>query len=775
QILIWGAPLFVDLPHLPLVLDATPFLYSTAAAALALIVLVATLRPVLRLPLIFAGGSAARGDKQPWWQRYYVDVVLLVVGSAALFRLVTSGSPRTQTAVGGTTADPLLLVAPALLFVALGSITLRLFPIMADTAARFFSKRSELTGALAAWQVSREPAHYGRITFLLALAIGVGWFATSFQSTLAHSQSDQANYAVGADLRFSEHDNSLDSDRVQLTRVYAHQPNVTAASDALRLDNINFSLTGKSSEKGTILGVDSATFASAASWRSDLGSLPLPAAPDLSQTGVTLPSAPQRIGLWVRVQQRLAPTASDQDTGRLIPVIDFAVDDMNFSVRLRDASGAYLIVPLDPVRVAGIPADTDISQFHLNINPFMNKDQYDAEVERISDLTKDLSGWVYLEGALPLAPQGNTRLDTIYWRSSDQDAQFNQSAGSGATERILALSDLTLIAEVGTTSRFNILSDSGWETLLDDPQSATISTLKDEAHTGGRTITWEQKTDQILAGIVLNYPALDAIPVIVSKPFADENSLLSGATFDLFSARQRVHFAMQATTDYYPTLYAQQSPFLIADQATLLYMLNRRLGAAVYSNEAWIRLTPGVSSRDFLQQARLSALENNRLITQAQTLDDALHRLRTDALSLGLAGLLFIAFAVALALSVASLLTYTALTLQSRRSEFAVLRTLGFASSRVIASIALEQIFVFVTALLLGAVLGFLLSERVLPTLAFNTSGLAITPPFIVQVETPVLLQYGLILLLVLALVLVGSLMLVRRISLAQALRYGEE
>ncbi len=71
--------------------------------------------------------------------------------------------------------------------------------------------------------------------------------------------------------------------------------------------------------------------------------------------------------------------------------------------------------------------------------------------------------------------------------------------------------------------------------------------------------------------------------------------------------------------------------------------------------------------------------------------------------------------------------------------------------------------------------LGFLLSERVLPTLAFNTTGAAITPPFIVQVETPVLLQYGLILLLVLALVLLGSLLLVRRMSLAQALRYAEE
>ena len=267
QILIWAAPLFASLPHLPLVLDGVPFLYSSLAAGLALIVLVGTLRPVLRLPLILAGGSASRGDKHPWWQRYYLDVLLLIVGSAALFRLLTTASPLTQTALGSTTADPLLLITPALLFVALGSITLRLFPAMADAAARFFSKRRTLTGALATWQVSREPAHYGRISFLLALAIGIGWFATSFQATVAHSQSDQAHYAVGTDLRFSEQDSALDTDRVQPTSAFTAQAGVASDSAALRLDKINFSLSGKSSEPGTILAVDPATFASTAAWR----------------------------------------------------------------------------------------------------------------------------------------------------------------------------------------------------------------------------------------------------------------------------------------------------------------------------------------------------------------------------------------------------------------------------------------------------------------------------------------------------------------------------
>ncbi len=206
QALIAFAPLLATNQQLTLELTAAPFLYAGAAGVLAVIVLLITLRPVLKLPLISAGGSLIRAAHQSWWQRTYLDLLLLVVGSAALFRLLATDSPFARSLRGGIRADPLLLIAPALLFVALGSVTLRLFPPMTAALARLFSGRRGVEGVLAAWAVSRDPAHYSRITFLLALAIGVGWFATSFQATLTQSYTDQANYRVGADLRLVAED-----------------------------------------------------------------------------------------------------------------------------------------------------------------------------------------------------------------------------------------------------------------------------------------------------------------------------------------------------------------------------------------------------------------------------------------------------------------------------------------------------------------------------------------------------------------------------------------
>jgi hypothetical protein len=76
---------------------------------------------------------------------------------------------------------------------------------------------------------------------------------------------------------------------------------------------------------------------------------------------------------------------------------------------------------------------------------------------------------------------------------------------------------------------------------------------------------------------------------------------------------------------------------------------------------------------------------------------------------------------------------------------------------------------------LLGGALGAILSSQVVPRLAQNAAGQAITPPFIVQAETAALLQYGIVITVALILVLLASLVVIGRMSISQSLRFGEE
>ncbi|MBE2267075.1 MAG: hypothetical protein IAE80_02505, partial [Anaerolinea sp.] len=699
---------------------------------------------------------------------------LLVVGSAALLRLLSTDSPFAETILGDVQADPLLLIAPALLFIALGSISLRLFPALAEVCARYFMTRRGLTGALATWQVSREPAHYGRITFLLALAVGIGWFATSFQATLTRSQNDQSGYRVGADVRLLERDLAHGTDRAQREPTYTALPEVAAAASVFRIGDVNFSLDNFSIDHGYILGVEPESFRQSAYWRDDLGELLLPPPVSVPETGIALPTQPSKVGVWVKIE-RVGEVFEDGIATRTYTLdLTAATNYTSYFARLIDADGAFINLPLIPVYAEGIEDVTDLSLLVPRSSVRGTALEWQAELERVAALSENATGWVYLEGTLPTSDA--VRLDSLHWRTYEQYARFSSPGNiNGDPGWQMTLADLALIDASGEITPLDILRDEGWEIINDWDRGAQAVLATSYERENGRVVSWWQSTDRAGFGMILDAPTIAPVPAVFNRRYAEENNLIVGALVDLFVQRQPVRFEIVGLTDYFPSLYAEEAPFAVANRDALLYVLNRRPGAAAYAQEAWLRLEPGVSSAAFASALPAAIQAEQRIVKSALTLDGALDQLQTDSLALGLIGLLFIAFAVALLLSVVSLLTYIALTAQGRRGEFAVLRALGLPSGRLVTSIGIEQALVFLTAIILGAILGLLLSNQVLPSMATSTTGALITPPFLVQIEVGALAQYGIILLIVLALVLVGSVLLIRRLSLAQTLRYGDE
>ncbi len=754
-LLVALAPVFTGINRLPLLLDSSVFVFAGAASGAAFVALMGTLRPVLRLPLILAGGSAARSDKQPWWQRYYLDVVLFVVGGAALWRLISVSSPLAGTQVGGLEADPLLLLSPALLFVALGSVLLRLFPGIMTVLSTYFSSRNGLGGALATWQVSREPVHYGRITFLLALAIGIGWFATSFRATVDRSHGDQARYLVGTDIRLEERDILLDADRVRSRDTFLADPAVVAASPVLRFVNADVSTNRQSPIAGEVLAIAPDSFGSTIYWRSDLGPVKSPRPPgqplDLPTPGRALPVTPERFGLWARIDQQ---GFSFSAAGLYQPDLDRLLNRTELWVRLRDEAGIFIHLRFFPQEVEWMRVGVD--------RPGLETRSFNT------------SGWAYFEAALDdlvYTPQGELRLETIYWRHRARNT--NQE-----NDLRLSLAGMVLIENGGATTNLDWLTEDGWELVYDSGAlirgTTGVAAAPDRPLLPSRQVIWDQMGRLSTMGLLFDYPANGPIPAIASASLVDVNDLTPGETLQLTNlGRVSPTFQVLDTMQYYPTLYGERRPFLVVDQDGLLYALNRRPSASVYPTEMWLRLAPGTSSQAYAQAIDVEG--DATAVTGVTTLERATRTLQTNPLSLGLMGLLFLAFVVALALSVVGLITYAALTAQGRRTQFGVLRALGLSTTRLVLSLALEQTLVILTGTLLGGALGLVLSDRVVPTLAIGATGEAITPPFVVQVEAAALLQYGLIMLLVLATVLAASLLLVRRLSLAQTLRIGEE
>jgi hypothetical protein len=756
-------PTITQTERFPLPLMDDAFIFAGLAAAVTFLALMFTLRPVLRMPLIAAGGAATRSGGQHWWQKYYIDVVLAGVGLLALGVLVRNGSPLADVNLGGDQADPLLLLAPALLFLALGSLALRFFPIIAQVASRIAATGRGALGSLASWQLSREPVHYGRITFLLALAIGIGWFATSFRATVWNSHTDQAKYSVGTDTRLTERDVALDANRARPAADYAAQDGIQAASVAYRLPGINLSLDLTDEISGDILAIDPATFPYVPYWRDDLGPLYLPRAANAADTlpprGAELPFVPDRIGLWVRLEQLTQQR-------NYAPQVNHLMEHIDLRLRLLNADGMWHLVPVEK------------REIETEYDPDALFDEYPP------------TGWVYCEadlGALDAA--GSLRLVSIFW---DYRYPFRGDSSSRLT-----LADMTLIDAGGSPTTYPLFADDTltWDFAYDRGATAEGRVALDvpydpRAREESVYISWSQQGQRTRVGTLINYPDLGALHAIVSRRMQQANTLRIGAdapAIRLLNVQGRpLYIRPLAATEYYPSLYNRDESsafpkgdaFVVVSVHDLLYHLNRQPSAAHYADEVWLRFDDGVDTRD---KAAVGALierltpDGRAVILHEVTLAEELDRLRTDPLGLGLLGLMYLAFLMALTLSVVGLLTYAGLTAQARRTEFGVLRALGLSSLRVVAVLALEQVFVMVVGIALGATLGAVLADQVVPTLAMGAAGENITPPFVMRVGSQQIVEYMLLMATVLLLVLGSSVVLVRQLSLARTLRLGEE
>jgi hypothetical protein len=784
QVLVLLGPSVAGTDEFPLPLTGTVFLYSFFAATFTFLALTGTLLPVLKQPLVSAGGASLRSGTVSWWQKYYVDVVIAVIGLIALYWLVTRDTPLLKTNLGDQKVDPLLVLAPAFLFLGLGSIALRFFPLIAGATAKVASRQRGLLGSLATWQLSREPIHYGRITFLLALAISTGWFATSFRATVRRSQEDQAHYRVGTDVRMFERDTSLNVDRVRDTDFYNESDDVEAASLGFRTRVSQINQSNAERSAGEVVGIDSSTFGDVAldTWRPDLGNIWIPYESDhdlgIATVGDALPTIPDRIGMWARLE--LGGFSFNAGQTHIVN-LQRLTRRVRLGLRLQDDTGAWILVPFDQVRVEYLRRDVDDSL-----------DRFDQP--GLGSAAHVTSGWVYYEADLSnleYEPQGTLRLVSIYWEHRSNNT-------GGETNIRLSLAEMSLIDANGSSSPYSILNRGNWDFQYDSgananprgdtPQAAQQS---DNLHRDIIYVDFDQSALRTRVGINLNYPTRDALFGVVSQRLAEidnitiddqqncdnQNSLPASFTI-LNVAGSSIQVIPCQIAEYFPTLFNEEMPFVVVDVRELMYELNRRPAAQFYANEVWLNLDDEADSIDEVNTVmnNLTGGDDSGVVrVREETFVHTFDNLGTDPLALGLLGLMFLAFLIALVLSIVGLVTYAALTAQARRSEFGVLRALGLPSSRVVWSLITEQVFVVLIAGLLGSVLGHILSIFVVPTLALGATGEGVVPPFITEIEWASIFNFWLIMAAVLLSVFAFSFILVRQLSLSRTLRMGDE
>jgi putative ABC transport system permease protein len=230
--------------------------------------------------------SMAREKGASFVHRYYIDVLLLVLGGLGYRMLSSNNTIITRNAAGGLQIDPLVLLTPIVLVTGLAFLALRVIPLLFRVFARLVSLGDSVSGLFALRQIARTTTRYSGLILILTFTLAIGLFTTSVANAFDRNYGDQAMFAAGADLREQELDYKTVTWVVRPLQEYQQMPGVVGVAPVLRVN-----LVGRDAgviAKGVLLAVDPASFARVAWWRQDF-------TPSLQQITALLAADPQAI------------------------------------------------------------------------------------------------------------------------------------------------------------------------------------------------------------------------------------------------------------------------------------------------------------------------------------------------------------------------------------------------------------------------------------------------------------------------------------------------
>ncbi len=740
--------------------NQSAWLAAGAGALACLAGLLFPLGPALRRSIVTHQQMSARSSGPPWWQRAYLDVFVLVGGLVLLWRLrlygeMTAGGP------GGARLDWLLLLSPVAFLLGAATILLRVFPLVLRVMAFLVARRQGLEGALALWQVSRNPTHVTRLVLLLALAIALGNLSTGLNTTLDQSEFDRATYLAGNDLRL------VSQSAVPLVDL-GSAPGVQQLSGVWRGSGTVDLESAQRYPSFEVLAIEPDSFSSVTTFRRDfadvkmtelLGHLAVQEGEHPSL--LLLPGQPAGFGLWMfGVPEDKAELDSYQ---RWIDG-DSDAERVGVVAKLQTAQGE-----LFTARLQEAPTTLQTDAFALQ----MNVGGRDVGLRlRIRPYT---GGWHYMEGPLPILPPSSYPLSLHSLWFQNQATRLGEPIAKGLG---LLIDDLTVFD--AETQERQIVED------LENPTRTKFLNVMDTGSIHDGLFTqmvegsfgsgkWGQAVYLRYNRPLQTYPmrlrqtwTTAPLPTLASPAFVETTKLQVGDLVRAWIDSAEVEFRLAGTVRNFPTMYEElEAGYLITSRDLLLALLNDTSQSSTNPNEVLIE-TDGQTSID-----SLSSLVP--MLSSSWQAESVRTTLKANPLALGLRGVTFFGSALTIMLSLVGFATHFYMTVRQRETLYGVMRAMGMSSRQMYRWIVLEQAILILAGLVLGTGLGVLLNQITLPRLPVSLGDRQPIPPFVPRADW--LAVGGLYLFLIVAfLALLGIVTaLLRRARIHRIMRIGQE
>jgi len=258
------------------------YLYAGVTALLCLVVGLLPAMGAARRSMTSFKGEQARPRGRPLWQRFFLDLITLIIALYGLWVLTRQGPVTSGAATAAVAQDPLIAIAPLLFAVAITLVISRFLPWLASLGLHALGRLSSPAAYVALQGVSRAPRQPMRLVQLCTLTLTLGIFAATVAGVEAHNLTDQQMYDTGATIRLSESFDRAhapprlhnEPDSMPLS-AHLKLPGVHAATPALRYESVgNIMNTMDDGTIVNVLGIDPATAGRVMWFRPDFADQP---------------------------------------------------------------------------------------------------------------------------------------------------------------------------------------------------------------------------------------------------------------------------------------------------------------------------------------------------------------------------------------------------------------------------------------------------------------------------------------------------------------------
>ena len=687
---------------------------STAALTAATIGLIALLLPSFRRNTSTAEeltNRLARPPRRNIAQRYYLDVVLLCIGVAALWQLSQEDLYISSSALGEGFSNRLALAMPAATAAGGAIVLLRFLPFVLGGIAEILARspssfRLSPSIPLALWSLARNPRSSMGLMLLIMLAATIGVLLSILSPSIDRYAVDDARYRVGADIRLSSMIVRNRSNLHRVIEIMSETFGYERIAPVARVAGTVSAPTGN--EPVTAIGIDTSEFPDAAWWRDDLAS-----------------DSPQELAGLIKSRDTdgfLIPTDAEWLTALVKPATQRY--DTGLVARIRDESGLYHSLTIGNLE----PRSVTVGTPYFCAEPVPIEDGEGFEPP----------DWCRI--GIPMKPlRENTVNGDNLWL---EFIGISRRPVEGAPQPTTGSVRIKDISSASADGRLTLLTDFR-NTINRRTTGAGFGDLGaridpfSESASDGAVLTWSQPRFGQLKGVRIG-TSDGALKVIGSNWFKNELGSKTGDATRLFLGNRSTAVEFVAFTDYFPTFPSASSPYVIADLREIqrIMSIDQTRGADA-TNELWIS-APDAGLSD-LDQINDLMTTNNLSARLSQHANSEVTRSRSDALTAaGWNGYLAFGFIAVTTVSVLAFIVTGWTTYRLRRLELAVLKSMGLSMRQMLIMIGLEQIVIASISLAIGAGIGFMLSAVLLPYLAGKDAS-TLAPPMAVEIGTRML------------------------------------